>query len=257
MVENKLCVGLHRMTADTSSMADSASVTREQLCELVGFKIGDLQLYRSAFCHKSAVTCEPHKSYERLELLGDKVIDMVVTKLLFDMYPSKCEGFLTKMRTKLVSGQSLSRFARHLGLHRYIMMNDKALARGWNHNERILEDVFEALVGCIYLDCGLVTAREFLLKVIYMFVNFDDLLIENNYKDLAMRTTQSMYKCLPVYQYSEVVCPQTFTKLFAVYCYVNNVPLGYGCHRNKKQAEQFAAREALIALGVDVMTQQI
>lgn len=236
-----------------------APLTRESLYALLGFKVNQLSLYHRAFQHKSATVATPQASYERLELLGDKVIDLIVTRLLFEKFPDKCEGFLTKLRTKLVSGQCLSMFAKQLGLERFVVMNEKALANGWNHNERILEDVFEALIGCIYLDCGLSVAREYLVGVIYTYINFDDLLIDHNFKDLCMRTSQAMFKTLPVYRHAETVCPFTNAKQYEVCCYVSPyvAPLGYGVHRNKKSAEQLSARQALTALGIDVTNQTI
>eukprot|EP00775_Hariotina_reticulata_P002834 gene2834-3127_t len=148
-------------------------VDRARLETLLGFRVNDPSLYQHAFVHKSAVRlCEEHgmpaESYELFEFLGDAAINLVVSKLVFDLAKArgKREGWATKMRTRLVSGQCLSRLARALGLQHLVMMNPKAISNGWNNNDRILEDFFEALVGCIYLDMSLAAARAFVLTTI-------------------------------------------------------------------------------------------
>ncbi|WIA10856.1 hypothetical protein OEZ85_011022 [Tetradesmus obliquus] len=206
-----------------------------------------------AFVHKSAVRlCEerglPPESYELYEFLGDAAINLVVTKYVFDQ--ARCrgeqEGWATKMRTRLVSGQCLSKLARALGLHDLILMNAKAMSNGWNHNDRILEDCFEALVGCIYLDVSLVAARTFVLSTINKFIDLDSLETDNNYKDIIMRWAQAKCMPLPVYKHIETI--QNDSKVFVAHCFINGHAMGYGRHKSKKQGEQMAARQAMYML---------
>ena len=138
------------------------SVTREDIEAVLGMRVMSFELYETACTHKTAATAMSVPSYERLEFIGDSVLNFVVAKYLFDTYPTKDEGFLTRVRTKLVSGKFLSVVAWRMGMHRVVVMDQKGLMRGWNASAGVLEDVFEALVGAMYLDLGLVEAREFI-----------------------------------------------------------------------------------------------
>lgn len=220
--------------------------SREDIERVLGFKVDNVDIYRQAFTHKSVAVDQA--SYERSEFMGDAVINFIVTKFLYDKYKDKDEGFLTKIRTKIVSGKCLSQLAWKLGLHELIQMNEKAMTNGWNKNDRILEDVFESLVGCIYLDIGMIPAREFLIGVIQKYVNFEEIEKDDNYKDILMRFTQASSIPLPVYKSVETLLDGK--KVFEVHAYVNGVASGYGRHKSKKQAEQLSARQALLYHGI-------
>jgi ribonuclease III len=228
----------------------SVSMSRETIESIVGCRVNNPGLYERAFCHKSVANGLITESYERMEFMGDAVINLIVTRYLIEKYRDKDEGFLTRIRTKIVSGKCLSKLASRLGLDRHVQMNDKAMANGWNKNDRILEDVFEAFVGCIYTDLGLVTARDFLLNVIERHVDFQEIERDDNYKDILMRYTQARAVPLPFYGSSETTLEGK--KLFEVRCFVNNVPCGYGRHKNKRQAEQAAAHQALLYFDVEL-----
>ena len=127
------------------------NIQQSKLEDLVGTKINNLTLYQKAFTHKSAIKEyeELNDSFETLEFMGDSVLGFVITKFLFDKFEAKQEGFLTKARTKLVRSETLAGLARKLGLHEWVLMDEKGMRNGWNNNPKILEDVFEALVGAI------------------------------------------------------------------------------------------------------------
>lgn len=235
-------------------MAPQLVVERDVLERLLGFHVGDPLLYQQAFVHKSAVRLSaerglPAESYELYEFLGDAAINLVVTKYVFDLarLRSQQEGWATKLRTRLVSGQCLSRLARAMGLQELILMNSKAMSNGWNNNDRILEDCFEALVGCIYLDVSLAGVRAFLLRTIEQHVDLDELETDNNYKDIVMRWTQARGLPLPVYKHIEAI--QDDSKVFVTHCFVGGQAVGYGRHKSKKQGEQMAAQQAMALLG--------
>jgi len=143
-------------------LADKACIEK-----LVGTKIKNLDLYQKAFTHKSALKEyeNMNESFETLEFIGDSVLGFVITKFLFDQYESRQEGFLTKARTKLVRGETLAKIAKILGLDKLVIMDEKGMRNGWNNNPKILEDVFEALIGAIYMDIGLLHAKEFVLRI--------------------------------------------------------------------------------------------
>ena len=226
-------------------------VSRERLQDdILGMPIRDPALYQSVFVHKSAVRQLQDRfprldTYERLEFVGDSIINFVVARFLFDRYPDKREGWLTRIRTKLVSGQCLSVFAQKLRLQDYIVMNSMGMREGWNSNERILEDCFEALVGALYLDMGLLAAKVFLLGMIQRHVDFAEIEKDDNYKDILMRHTQSRGVPLPMYQVLDAA-PAGFT----VQVLVDGSECGRGWSKSKKQAEQCAAHQALITLQV-------
>ena len=138
-------------------------IEKAQIEEVVGTKIKNLGLYQKAFTHKSALKEDEtlNGSFETLEFIGDSVLGFVITKFLYDKYENRQEGFLTKARTKLVRGETLAEIASKLELYKLIRMDEKGMRNQWIHNPKILEDVFEALVGAIYMDLGLIHAKNF------------------------------------------------------------------------------------------------
>jgi ribonuclease-3 len=173
--------------------------------------------------------------------MGDSVLGFLVTKFLFDKYESRQEGFLTKARTKLVRGETLARVATHLVLDKWILMDDKGMRNGWNSNDKVLEDAFEALVGAIYMDLGLLHVKKFILNIYNdpNFVDMESVMIDDNYKDQLMRYCQTNKFDLPQYPIDSHQ-----NGIFNISVVVNGVTLGSGTAKNKKQAEQLAAFEA-------------
>ena len=216
-------------------------IDRSSIEKLVGTKINDLSLYQKAFTHKSALKQYEHleHSYETLEFIGDSVLGFVVTKWLFDRYESQQEGFLTKARTKLVRGETLADIARKLHLQHMVLMDDKGMRNGWNNNTKILEDVFEALCGALYMDIGLLHTKEFILRIYEdpEFVDMQCLLVDDNFKDHLMRYCQTNNLSLPDYRIADHT-----EGVFMIDAYVDGHFLGRGWAKSKKQAEQHAAR---------------
>lgn len=212
---------------------------REALNKIVGTKIKNGALYQRAFTHKSALKryAGLNESYETLEFLGDTVLGFIITKYLFDTYQNEQEGFLTKIRTKMVRGSTLCKVAKSLRFHEFILMDQKGEANNWTTNDHILEDVFEAFVGAIYLDLGMVYAKEFVLRVI---TSFNVNLVDDNYKDQLMRWCQALKLPLPEYK---IVSHNNFT--FCVELVVDGSPCGCGYATTKKQAEQNVAQMVL------------
>lgn len=208
----------------------------------LGFRVNDASRYAAVFQHRSLKGCE---SYERLELLGDAVLGFVVAEWLFDAYPDADEGFLTRARNKLVSSKMLASLARALGLQRFVQMNGMGMSQGLHHNQRILEDVFEALVGCILKDLGMRTAKEFVLWVMQRHVPWDTVFVDTNYKDILARWVQAQGAELPVY--SVLNDPATDFKFHVRVEFAGQ--RGEACELSKKEAEQNAARDLLHRAG--------
>ena len=209
--------------------------------QLVGTKIKNLDLYQKAFTHKSALKEYEQftESFETLEFIGDSVLGFVITKFLFDRFEKRQEGFLTKARTKLVRGETLARIANALGLNELVIMDEKGMRNGWNNNPKILEDVFEALIGAIYMDIGLIHAKEFILRIYQdpKLVDMNSIMIDDNFKDHLMRTCQVNNWQLPDYRVAA-----HHEGLFYIDIYINNVFCSRGVAKSKKQAEQNAAQ---------------
>ena len=221
----------------------------DEIKKIVGFKPKNEQLYQNAFVHKSACKDLNMASYERLEFVGDSVISMIVAQYLYEKYPDENEGFLTRIRTKIVSSKGLSGLATILELHKYILMNEKAMRNSWNKNPRILEDAFEALMGALYLDKGLEYCKKFLIRLIEKYLKFDELIEDTNYKDILMRYVQSNNMKSPLYEVTHEAGPD-HAKRFTVQVIINGKKVSEGSHTSKKQAEQNAAQRALMCLHV-------
>lgn len=219
--------------------------TKSDLQRILGYQILNWPgSYLCALTHKSAVGLPGawHVSYEKLEFLGDSILNFIVGRYLYDTYghlPTINEGFLTQTRTKLVSGKALSTIGSRMGLQHIVVMSHKAMTSGFNTNPRILEDVFEALVGACYLDIGLVGARHFVLSCIHTYV--DPSMLENrNYKDALMQYCQAQGKDVPLPVYDSTKVDHTF-HVTATAC----GKTGKGAHTVKKEAEQRAAQHCL------------
>lgn len=227
-----------------------ALCSREEVESLVGCRVRNLSLYQEALLHKSAVKLyQANRSNERLEFIGDSVLNLIVAQLLFEKYPNENEGFMTKIRTRIVSGECLSSISKKMNVHEHIRMNEKALRQGWNLNSRILEDAFEAIVGAIYLDIGFFHAKEFVLSKISMYIDFDELMKDTNYKDILMRYTQTNALPLPEYKVTNEVGPN-HDKIFKIQVLINGHSVGEGSAKNKKTAEQKAASNAIQCIGI-------
>ena len=220
----------------------------DALQRLLGFRVGDLGLYQRAFTHFSA---NSETNYERLEFLGDSVVNFVVARYLFERYPAEQEGFLTKMRTRIVRSETLATFAKALALERFVVMAGKHIYRNWHRSPKIGEDLFEALVGAVYLDQGLQIAKQFILHHVGT-LDVADLHKDRNYKDAAMRHCHAKKAPLPIYESALIVENLGDDKYKKYYrCTIRMLGVsGIGTDRIKRTAEQNAARQALVRLGV-------
>ena len=216
-------------------------IDRVSIENLVGTKISNVALYQKAFTHKSALKEDENLSgsFETLEFIGDSVLGFVITKFLYDKFEERQEGFLTKARTKLVRGETLASIASKLELHRWIIMDEKGMRNEWNHNPKILEDAFEALVGAIYMDMGLLHAKEFILRIYNdpSYVNLDTIMVDDNFKDHLMRACQMNNWELPEYRLGA-----QYEGFFYIDVYINGIFYSRGVAKNKKRAEQNAAQ---------------
>lgn len=213
---------------------------------IVGFKIDDPSLYLKALRHRSTVSQEKYQSYdsyERLEFLGDAVLDLIAAEILFKEYPTKNEGFLTKVRAKLVRGETLSIFSVKLGVEELMELGERN--GGIKVSKNILADVFESIIAAIYLTKGYEQAFQFVDRVIKEHLVLDDLVNTlDNYKSALLEYTQAEKLPLPRYDLVSESGPG-HNRTFEVKVMVGEKELGTGKGKSKKKAEQEAAKEAL------------
>lgn len=222
-----------------------------KLKNLLGFTPRNIKLYQMAFRHKSVsvVIREGVKnSNERLEFLGDAILGSVVAELLFKLYPYKDEGFLTEMRSKIVSRAHLNQLSKKLGLNELIEYDTRIVA--FPKQGSLMGDAFEALVGAVYLDRGYEFTREFLLeRIVKAHVDIYMLeTTETNFKSRLIEWCQHNNKEVV---FEPIPNPEGGqSKVFSVRVLVSGVEYGVGRDFNKKSAEKLAAEKACEALKI-------
>ncbi len=226
----------------------SESLSRKDLERLVGFRVRDMELYERAMRHRSLLRGEINsaaRSNERLEFLGDAVLGFITAEHLYRLFPTKDEGFLTRLRAKLVNGKALAECAEQIDLGQLILMSKNMVQERGRENRTILADAFEALIGAIYLDLGLGAARTFIHRTMLAQVDLGELAQQHdNYKSLLLEYAQARGWPQPTYRVVSEEGP-SHARTFTVDAVLQNRPSGRGQAGSKKLAEQRAAREAL------------
>ncbi len=232
---------IHYLRIDKSNRA-----YYRQLCNVLGFAPGQLNLYRTALSHRS-IREHADENNERLEYLGDAVLSGIVADYLFKRYPYKGEGFLTEMRSKMVNRQTLNEIAIKMGLKKITLYNR-------NDNSLKISQIFgntlEALVGAIYLDKGYEKTKHWVYKRIvtpHMFV--DDLeILEINHKNRLYGWANKNGKILEFETLDEKM--ENGRRLFRIGAVVDGQVISEGKAYNKKDASQIAAQAAVEKLGI-------
>ncbi len=223
----------------------------ERLEKVIETSINNPFIYVRALRHRSTLSDENFSStdsYERLEFLGDAVLDLIITEVIFDLFPEKNEGFLTKLRAKLVKGDTLAAFARKLELNEVLLLAEEVQGQGIENSKSVLSDVFEALIGALYLDAGYEETSHFVRKVIDRYIDFDTVITTlDNYKSLLLEYAQARQMKIPTYRVIAETGPG-HDKTFEIEVLVDEKPMGSGIGKSKKEAEQKAARRALQTL---------
>lgn len=220
----------------------------KNLEERIGYSFGDEKLLKQALTH-SSFTNEQRinrtEDYERLEFLGDAVLEMVSSQFLFHTYPKLSEGELTKLRASLVCEPALAFCARDLELGKYIRLGKGEELSGGRERESITSDVMEAVIGAIFLDGGIEKAEEFILRFILSDIEGKQLFYDSksNLQELMQGTLKKEFH----YELLEESGPE-HSKCFVVEVTMEGTSLGRGLGRTKKAAEQQAAYEALLLL---------
>lgn len=221
-----------------------------ELTDILGFIPGDLCLYKLAFSHKSftqKVKAVSNRNNERLEYLGDAVLGTIVADYLFKKYPQRDEGFLTKMRSKIVKRKSLNEIADQMNLDVFLRSYGVEAV-----SNSMLGNALEAFIGAIYLDCGHKRTRKFIVtRMLKRYLNIRTLeTFDDNYKSQLLEWCQKRemtitYKVLSKFKFDN-------RDRFKVCVLVNNESMATAEDFSKKSAEQLASKDALRQLVVAV-----
>ncbi len=242
---------LQRWLRRGETTAPETTETLKVVRRLTGLPVRNPALYEQALTHRSMLRGQPDShlhSNERLEFLGDAVLGFVMAAYLYEHFPDRNEGFLTRLRAKLVNREALAQAARRLGLGAHVRLSENMERVGGRENDSILSDAFEALVGAVYLDLGLEAARAFVERVLLAPLDLEALARRpDNYKSLLLEFAQARGWPQPRYRVVAEEGP-SHARTFTVEAWIGNRRLGCGTAGSKKQAEQQAAREALARL---------
>ena len=224
-----------------------------ELEKIYGIKIDNPDYFKIALTHPSYTQEKElpyNMNYERLEFLGDAVLKLVSSQILFEKYPDYTEGEMSKIRSIIVSDSTLSKIACEVGLNNLIKASSHDEKQGIKKVESVCACAFEAVLGAFYLDGKLNGVKEFLKKVLMPYIEE----VENNFarynaKAILQEYTQSVNKKTPVYEVVSSSGPQ-HNKTFVVEVSFQDEVVAKGEGKSKKDAEQHAAYEACKKLGV-------
>lgn len=218
----------------------------EQFLQNMEIPYSNIDIFKEAFTHPPYANENKLKNhdYERLEFLGDAVLQYHVSRHLFDLYPDLPEGRLTKLRAKLVREESLARFARELNLGTLIFLGAGEINNGGRDRDSVLADIFEALIGAVCYDCGPEYVEKILEITIYKHVedvNYDEI---TDFKTRLQELIQADQRKTVTYDLISATGPSN-NPVFEMAVKMDDMILGVGIGSSKKRAEQKAAKDAL------------
>jgi ribonuclease III len=223
----------------------------EEFEEKLGYCFSNVLLLKQALSHKSYINekrLTQHDHNERMEFLGDAVLELGVSDLLMHHFPKSREGEMSKLRASIVNETALSHAARELNLGKYIFLGKGEEQCDGREKNSLLADAFEAVLGAIYLDSDFATAfrmiKTLLLPVVERATKED---INRDYKTKLQEEIQTRFKISPQYRLISEAGPD-HDKTFEIHLYVDGKKLGEGVGKSKKQAEQNAAENAFQSL---------
>ena len=230
-------------------------ITREDINKITRFNPINVSCYQQAFIHKSVLRFladqpeeSPKTSYERYEFLGDSVLNLIVANFIFNKYPDKEEGFLTRIRTKLVNGKTLAYLAKKINLGEFLIISKNVENIGGRINDRILEDIFEAFLCSLHIDMGFKYVEIFVIRLITEHIDMDEVEEDTNYKDILLRHCQQNLHVNPLYELVSTTGP-AHNKTFKSIVIINGDRHSEGTGKNKKSSEQLASKSTLESFG--------
>ena len=224
------------------------------LQQTLGISFNDLPILEQAIVHSSYINENPDStplSNERLEFLGDAVLGLVIAEKLYLDYPQFSEGEMSKLRSALVSRDTLARIARNISLGNYLYLGKGEEASGGRNNLNNLAGALEAVIAAILLDRGLAITRDFILRLLNKELQkVVSQGVKTDYKSRLQEFIQSRQQQMPAYYLVEAVGP-AHNRRFTVEVRVDNTVLGKGSSKSKKAAEAEAAHAALESLSTN------
>ncbi len=216
--------------------------------ESVNWQVKDTRLYEQALTHSSFAHERGHRSEhnERLEFLGDAVLELIISDYLYHHYPQLPEGKLTRLRAGLVCEASLAQLAYTLELGRFLRLGKGETVGGGAGRPALLADTVEALIGALFLDLGLEPCRKYVLGLyqpVLVELHKGEGVLRQDYKTLLQEYAQARFTVTPEYRVVNEIGPD-HSKIFESEVLLGAQPVGRGEGRSKKEAEQAAAKEA-------------
>jgi ribonuclease-3 len=217
----------------------------EELLKNLHIKPKNIDLYRLALTHSSynGDANTKHHDYERLEYIGDAVIGFVVADLIFNLHGNMEVGIMSKLRSQLVQTKALAGYARRIKLYDYILTGSSMSSEKLYNSDNILEDVFEALVGALYLDLGIKKVFPYIKFFFYNDIKFANPENFTDYKTRLQEEMQSEFRDIVKYRIVKEEGPPHDRIFYAEVLFGDDI-LGEGSGRSKKEAEQAAAKDA-------------
>lgn len=226
----------------------------ETLMEKLGYEFKNKNLLIEALTHRSYAnehTKETKKrDYEKLEFLGDSVLNLITTEYIVYNYKGLTEGQLSKIKSQIISKEVFATISKELNLGEYMLLSNGENATGGRKRKSLLEDAFESVIGAIFVDSNNYyttkkIALKFLKNKIEHIDEYDEVL---DYKTMLQEYVQSKHKTVPEYVLIAAIGPD-HNKVFKTSVYINGDIHGIGVAKSKKEAEKKAAKEALEKLG--------
>ena len=217
----------------------------EQLENKIGYKFNNIDLMVQAMTHSSFANnhhMKPHSDNERLEFLGDAVLEVTSSEFLYNRFPDHTEGDLSKLRASLVCEPTLSYCSDEIDIERYIRLSSGEEKTGGRKRKSIKSDAMEALIGAIYLDGGMEPAKEFILK--FILTDIENKTLYHDCKTVLQEIVQSKHGDRLEYELVNEDGPD-HAKVFYVEARIGKQIIGYGSGSSKKAAEQEAALQGI------------
>lgn len=212
-----------------------------KLANVLGYQFKDESLLIQALTHRSFKGAHN----ERLEFIGDSLLGMFIAEALYFNFPKANEGELTRMRSQLVKGVTLTEIARELNLSQWLNLGPGEMKSGGNRRDSILEDVVEAIIGAIYLDGGIKPCKEFVLRILAARLKqVDPAKALKDPKTQLQEWLQSRKRALPVYEVTQIT-GKAHNQMFKVSCTLDNGKVLSASGTSRRKAEQAAAEQAL------------
>lgn len=211
---------------------------------VIGYKFQNKSLLIKAFTHRSFINeqRESLKHNERLEFLGDSILGLLISDYLFRHLPNTPEGELSSLRSRLVEGTACMGYMQKIGIGKYLLLGKGERLNDGRGRDSILADLFEAIIGAIYLDGGIEAARSFILKNIASEIEDTIHMPASNWKALLQECSQKTFQKAPLYQLIDETGPD-HSKVFCIAVIINGKEYGRGNGASKKEAQQAAAAD--------------